>query len=399
MHHGGANPPSPVFPGVWRGNKSGKKEFFMSKIVSKFTLAAGVVLALGFTLSCSEAQAAGQSDFYGVWVQGSQYFEINKEAITIFRINSDDLEKSKYRIVKWEKESNKNFIVYTLSENDRKIDFRVSIDAYSDLQLSFYGVRYEAKKSSAAELNKAIKEVAAKKAAREKEKAASVQRGSFSDQRDGKTYKTVKIGEQTWMAENLNYNVSGSKCYGNDESNCQKYSRLYDWNTAMKSCPYAWHLPRRDEWEKLVDFAGGYEVAGTYLKAKSGWWNKRRDNKNGNGTDNYGFSALPGGFGDSDGNFDLVGDCGFWWSASEYSASEYNGAYYRGIGYDFFNVGSPDFDKSYLFSVRCVQDFVAVESVSELQAPEEYIDAATAHEVAKKPVVKKPTTPAAPAVR
>ncbi|MDR1811307.1 MAG: fibrobacter succinogenes major paralogous domain-containing protein [Candidatus Fibromonas sp.] len=175
--------------------------------------------------------------------------------------------------------------------------------------------------------------------------------GSFNDPRDGKKYKTTKIGTQTWMAENLNYNASGSRCYGNDENNCQKYGRLYDWNTALKACPSGWHLPSKDEWQELVDFAGGGELAGTYLKTKSGW----NDNKgvSGNGMDSYGFSALPGGFGNSDGSFYGVGDYGDWWSASENNS---NYAYLRYMGYHSDYALWDDSDEGCLFSVRCVQD-------------------------------------------
>jgi uncharacterized protein (TIGR02145 family) len=330
----------------------------------KFTLfSAGVVLAMAFTLSCSEAQAAGQSDFYGVWVKGSMYFEINKETITAFQLDDNNLKKHKYRIVKWEKGSkDKNFIVYALDEEDKKTDFKVSIDAYSDLQISAGGRSYEAKKASAAEqkeLNKAIKEAAAREAAEktareaiaQKAAKAVVQRGSFSDQRDGKTYKTVKIGSQTWMSENLNYDASGSKCYENKPENCAKYGRLYNWATSKSACPSGWHLPSNDEWQELVDFTGGDELAGAYLKAKSGW----NDNKgaSGNGTDNYGFSALPGGFGYSSGSFNLVGYFGNWWSATEYGAS---GAYFRTMRYISANVYRDSDSKYSLYSVRCVQD-------------------------------------------
>ena len=329
-----------------------------------FLLSAGFVLAMAFTFSCSEAQAAGQSDFYGVWVKGSMYFEINKESITAFNVDNNNFVKHKYRIVKWEKKSDKNFIVYTLNEEDEKIDFNLSIDAYSDLQISFdrERYRYEAKKASAAEqkeLNKAIKEVAAweaaEKAAREaiaqKAAKAVVQRGSFSDQRDGKTYKTVKIGSQTWMAENLNYDASGSKCYENKPENCAKYGRLYNRAMAKSACPSGWHLPSNDEWQELVDFTGGDELAGAYLKAKSGW--------NGNGTDNYGFSALPGGDGYSYGNrsfsFNLVGDGYYWWTSTESNA---NHAYYRSMDNLSSRVGGgrSDSGKSNLFSIRCLQD-------------------------------------------
>jgi uncharacterized protein (TIGR02145 family) len=158
-------------------------------------------------------------------------------------------------------------------------------------------------------------------------------------------YKTITIGEQVWMAENLNCNVTGSKCYDNSESKCQKYGRLYDWETALTACPTGWHLPSFEEWETLVDFAGGSD-AGKKLKAKSGW------NSNGNGTDDYGFSALPGGYGNSDGYFYNAGSYGYWWSATEYNSDL---AYYRGmngsegVGWNYNNEGI-------LFSVRCLQD-------------------------------------------
>jgi len=174
---------------------------------------------------------------------------------------------------------------------------------------------------------------------KEKDKPAAV----------AKTYKKVTIGGQTWMAENLNYNIDGSKCYNNDPDNCVKYGRLYDWNTALKVCPSGWHLPNSDEWQKLVDFTGGKETAGKKLKAKEGWLEK------GNGTDEFGFSALPGGYGGSNGNFDEVGYSGIWWSTSEYendSGSAYSQSMSRGGEYAYWI----NFTKSLLFSVRCVQD-------------------------------------------
>jgi len=202
---------------------------------------------------------------------------------------------------------------------------------------------------------------------------------SFTDTRDNKTYKTVVIGTQTWMAQNLNYNASGSKCYDNLESNCNIYGRLYNWSTAMNFasncnssscssqiqtkhkgvCPSGWHIPSDAEWDALMTAVGGSSTAGTKLKAKRGW------NSNGNGTDDYEFSALPGGVDDyefsallggvdiSSGSFLFVGDAGYWWSTREINASN---AYDRGMGYYRDDVSRGNSGKSVLSSVRCVQD-------------------------------------------
>ena len=172
---------------------------------------------------------------------------------------------------------------------------------------------------------------------------------AFTDSRDGKTYKKVTIGSQTWMAENLNYEAKGSKCYDNKPDNCVKYGRLYDWNTALKVCPSGWHLPNRDEWQKIVDFTGGKETAGNKLKAKEGWAKK------GNGTNEYGFSALPGGYGNSSGNFNEVVYSGLWWSANE-DENDSDGAYSQSMGYGLKIAFWINFNKSFLFSVRCLQD-------------------------------------------
>jgi len=182
--------------------------------------------------------------------------------------------------------------------------------------------------------------------------AFAQEKGTFTDPRDKKTYKTVKIGKQTWMAENLNFNAEGSKCYNNEEENCQKYGRLYNWNTAMKVCPKGWHLPSKDEWQTLVDFAGGNEIAGKKLKTSSGW--KEVDKEMNNGDDTFGFAALPGGGCYSSGNFVYVENRGNWWSATKY----YTDDAYSWLMYSYKeNFYPDDYDKyKILFSVRCLQN-------------------------------------------
>jgi len=169
--------------------------------------------------------------------------------------------------------------------------------------------------------------------------------GTFTDTRDGQTYKTVTIGTQTWMAQNLNYQADSSWCYNNADSNCVKYGRLYAWHAAQNACPAGYHLPSRKEWGSLVATAGGKE-AGTTLKARSGW------KDNGNGTDDYGFSALPSGYRFSyRRTFYYVGDFGGWWTAAP---SDHPYLWFMHYSKDFVYE-----DYSFMidgFSVRCVAD-------------------------------------------
>jgi uncharacterized protein (TIGR02145 family) len=169
---------------------------------------------------------------------------------------------------------------------------------------------------------------------------------TFTDSRDGNKYKTVTIGAQTWMAQNLNYAAEGSGCYKDEDGNCAKYGRLYDWETAKKAVPAGWHLPTDEEWTALTDYVGGARTAGKYLKSATGW------DDNGNGGDDYGFSALPGGGCSIQGGGFLfyynIGDLANFWSATGNS----DAAWYRSIRDE--SVGRHK--DNGLFSVRCVKD-------------------------------------------
>jgi len=195
-----------------------------------------------------------------------------------------------------------------------------------------------------------------KKKEKETEQRVEKMSSYFTDSRNGQKYRAVKIGRKTWMAENLNYQTGNSWCYDGNNSNCEKYGRLYDWSTAKTVCPTGWHLPSRDEWGALAIAAGGTYAygdggkAGTNLKSKSGWDNK------GNGTDILGFSALPGGGHNFDGLGTYVG--GIWWTATEVSSRIYGNAnaYGRNIGNHRDSANENEYDKRNGFSVRCVQD-------------------------------------------
>ena len=207
-------------------------------------------------------------------------------------------------------------------------------------------------------------------------KASSVKMGTLKDSRDGRTYKTVTIGTQTWMAQNLNYETANSYCYSDTPSNCTKYGRLYTWAAAMDSagtwntngkgcgynktcsptypvrgvCPTGWHLPTKAEFETLITAVGGSSTAETKLKSISGW--NDFEGKSGNGVDAYSFSALPAGFRNNVEDYYYEGNGAYFWSSTEYNSYD---AYYMALYYDFHYAYRDDY-KNYGFSVRCVKD-------------------------------------------
>lgn len=191
---------------------------------------------------------------------------------------------------------------------------------------------------------------------------------------NSKPSKEVTIGKQVWMTQNLNVdkfrngepipqaksdeewekagaNNQPAWCYyDNNPANGEKYGKLYNWYAVTDPrglTPKGWHIPSDKEWTALTDFLGGEKVAGTKMKSTSGWA------ENGNGTNENGFSGLPGGCRFNDATFVYIGNNGCWWSSTE--GSTYN-AWSRGLRNskgDAFR----DFDsKSYGFSVRCLRD-------------------------------------------
>ncbi len=177
----------------------------------------------------------------------------------------------------------------------------------------------------------------------------------------GQTYNTVEIGDQCWMKENLNREMGNSWCYDNDPANCVTYGRLYDWETAMSACPVGWHLPSDEEWKILegtVDsyygvgdaewdrrFGRGLD-AGSNLKSTYGWYN------DGNGYDDYGFEALPGGWVYNN-NFDGVERYAIYWSSTEDSQSD---SWSRKLEHNSRKSWRTQPLKENGFSVRCLKN-------------------------------------------
>ena len=210
----------------------------------------------------------------------------------------------------------------------------------------------------------------------------------FMDSRDGQTYKTVTIGTQTWMAQNLNYaytdvpykrldytSDSTSWCYKDSASYCTKYGRLYTWAAAMDSvgtwstngkgcgynktcsptypvrgvCPEGWHLPDSTEWATLFAAVGGLSIAGQKLKFATGWTTKSGITNE----DAFAFSALPTGGRDYYGSYDGEGNYADFWSSTE--DGSYN-AYYMFLYYYYGGAHLGYNGKYDGFSVRCLKD-------------------------------------------
>ncbi|MDR3011674.1 MAG: fibrobacter succinogenes major paralogous domain-containing protein [Chitinispirillales bacterium] len=166
----------------------------------------------------------------------------------------------------------------------------------------------------------------------------------LTDPRDGRMYRIVKIGTQTWMAENLNFKTDNSWCYNENDANCRKYGRLYNWNAARGACPGGWRLPNRNDWARLIQHAGGWRVAGSRLKSSSDW----------NGTDDFGFSAIPGGArGCGGGGFALMGENAYWWGGNAASGES---AYFYGADSGLPALGESTNRVTCGFAVRCVQE-------------------------------------------
>jgi uncharacterized protein (TIGR02145 family) len=187
--------------------------------------------------------------------------------------------------------------------------------------------------------------------------------------KDDNTYKTVTIGKQVWMAENLNVEhyrngdaipqvqdkeewanlTTGAWCYYDNNSG-NGMGKLYNWYAVSDTrgfAPEGWHVPTDEEWTILTDLLGGERVAGEKLKSTSGW------DDDYNGTNTYGFTALPGGYRNHDGYFLNFGKNGLFWTSTEFSSTN---VWFRNVIGSIPDVFRPNYDKKFGLSVRCVKD-------------------------------------------
>jgi len=182
---------------------------------------------------------------------------------------------------------------------------------------------------------------------------------TMTDPRDGQNYDIVTIGNQTWFAENLNYETSDSWWYENDIENGEIYGRLYAWDDALTVCPSGWHLPSDEEWKVLEKYLGMSQIEvdksgwrgtdeGQKLKSDTGW------NIDINGTNSSRFNALPGGVHTNIGEFESIGNLGSWWSSTEISNAY---AWNRHLTYGEIQVHRyQSAFKSNGYSVRCLKN-------------------------------------------
>ena len=199
---------------------------------------------------------------------------------------------------------------------------------------------------------------------------SAVAYSNLIDSRDGQSYRTIQIGSQIWMAENLNYRRDSSWCFAASIDSCIKYGRLYQWASAMDTstifnsaifthvnpykgiCPISWHLPSDSEYGALIKYSDSSKSA-INLKSTTGW------NSLG-GTDTFGFRALPAysssSLGISNPNRSSSNNIGytlFLWTSSQKAAGQ---IYRKSIDYSFPNVISDVMSGNSAFSIRCIKD-------------------------------------------
>ena len=188
--------------------------------------------------------------------------------------------------------------------------------------------------------------------------ASNVEYGTLADSRDGKSYKTVKIGSLTWMAENLNYDnsavatgsIDSSFCYDGIPANCEKYGRLYQEYAATAVCPEGWRLPTADDWRDLTTTAKSEFGDDNGSLRAVGEWENTIFGDNVTATNASGFSALPAGYRAKTGECDGEGTKAYFWG-------EDNMNHYAWILSNQYDMEKESMQRGYYaYAVRCVKD-------------------------------------------
>ena len=199
---------------------------------------------------------------------------------------------------------------------------------------------------------------------------------AFVDSRDGKTYRMVTIGSQTWFAENLDYRGGGvtGYCHSGKPENCDKYGSLYDWDNAKKACPSGTHLPTIEELRELLHFVGE-DSSAVVLMADTGW--TRDDGYL--GTDKYGFAMLPGSYKASGGYGSSLGWCTNMWTASDSAGLVY--AVYLGWNLPYASIGLYDLAEGWGMAVRCIEGEAKLSSSSSAKSSSSSIKSSSSSQV------------------
>lgn len=249
--------------------------------------------------------------------------------------------------------------------------------------LDFSSTSVDSVSSSSVAVSSSLAEISSSSSVVESADLCASESSILCDLRDGKRYRTVKIGNQVWMAQNLNFVAEGSWCYEGKEANCLSFGRLYTWASALALpdaflsasakdslvenrrgiCPEGWHIPANSEMKQLHSFVRKrlrtksdslIEGVGTSLKTKAGW---EESDEAPAGSDRFGFSAMPAGYRNSNGRFDYLGQDGNFWIAEETSNpthATYWNLYFANE--DFLGVYNNS--KAFAYSVRCLKNSV-----------------------------------------
>ena len=174
--------------------------------------------------------------------------------------------------------------------------------------------------------------------------------GEFLDERDNQVYRTIQIGEQVWMAQNMNYYVEGSDCYASDTLKCLSNGRMYPWIIANQICPNGWHLPDTADFNRLVDFVkqnnGGKDIAPNLITGKK---------------DIFGFSSITSGGYGTGAKF-TEGDKQYYWTSTaleedpETIENESWLAWVRYLSASGKYLSYARFNQKWLLSIRCLKD-------------------------------------------